>query len=102
MLVRYSPGAACMGYYVRLLTPSDALPTFRQLRDSLKSFKAVSLAVEEGDPANWKQLLIAHADETPIASVERNPVRAGELGADEVAEFVDEIEECRPASAAKW
>jgi hypothetical protein len=91
-----------MGYYVRLLTPSDALPTFRQLQDSLKSFKSVSLALEDGDSANWKQLLIAHADETPIASIERNSVVPGELGADEVAEFVDEIEECKPASAANW
>lgn len=37
-----------MGYYVRLLTPSDALPSFRQLQDSLASFESVSLAVEGG------------------------------------------------------
>ena len=47
-------------------------------------------------------MLVAHADETPIASIERNVVRPGELGADEVAEFLDEIEGCKPDSAANW
>ena len=91
-----------MGYYIRLLSPSDALPSFEHLQASLRSFGPVSLVVEEGDPADWKQLLIAHADETPIASIERDVVRPGELGAEEIAEFIDEIADGKPASAAAW
>ena len=91
-----------MGYYIRLLSPSDALPPYRQLRDSLSPFDSVALAVEDGDEADWKQLLVAHADETPIASIERNVVRGGELGAEEIAEFLEEIEDCKPASAVAW
>jgi hypothetical protein len=91
-----------MGYYIRLLSPSDATPAYQQLKESLSSFESVSLMVEDGDEQDWKQLLLAHADETPITTIERNVVRSGEVGAEEIAEFLEEIEDCRPASAVAW
>ena len=91
-----------MGYYIRLLSPYDALPAYLQLIERLSSFDSVTLTVEDGEEGDWKQLLVAHVDGTPIASVERNLVRAGELGEEEIAEFLEEIEGCEPASAVAW
>jgi len=91
-----------MGYYIRLFSPSDALPPFKQLRAAVASFGSISLTVEKGDPGDWEQLLLAHADETPIAAIERNLVRPGELGATEIGEFLDELEAYKPTSAVTW
>ena len=37
-----------------------------------------------------------------LVQIERNPVLDGELGQEELNEFKDEIEDCKPASAVKW
>ena len=68
-------------------------------------FEAVLLTLKEGNEEDWKQLLLAHADETPIASIERNVVRPGELGeAEEIAGFLEEIENRWDSlrSASSW
>jgi hypothetical protein len=45
---------------------------------------------------------LSHADGREIASIERNLVQHGSLGSEELAEFADEIPDCKPANAAKW
>src|SRR5881398_3550554 len=91
-----------MGYYLRLLAPSDDLPDFNQLAMSVIGMPGVSLAIEAGDPDDWTQLLLAHDDETPIAQIERNLVAPDELGEEEIAELLDEIDDAKPASAVAW
>src|SRR5688572_22083526 len=91
-----------MGYYIRLLSPSEAMPKLEELTKALERFNAVRLSVEDGDAGDWTQLLLSHGDETAIASIERNLVRSGELGAEEIAEFLDEISNHRPQSAVAW
>jgi hypothetical protein len=93
-----------MGYYIRLLSPSNALPPpFERLERSLASFDSVSLVFENGDDGGgWKQLLLAHADDEPIALVARHMVRPGELGEAEIDEFLESIADCKPASAVAW
>jgi hypothetical protein len=39
----------------------------------------VALSIEEGDADAWTSLLLAHADGTEIAGIERNPVTEGAL-----------------------
>ena len=65
-------------------------------------FPGMTLEVDECDPGSWSDLLLSHADGTAIASIERNVVERGSLGADEVAEFLEGIANARPASAAAW
>jgi hypothetical protein len=92
-----------MGHYVRLLSPHDSLPTVEALQSALKkSGRSETIAVEAGTTEDWAQLTLAHADGSEIAAIERNPVSPGELGADEVQEFLDEIEGSKPESAARW
>src|SRR5436309_3108431 len=92
-----------MGYYVRVLSPLDDAAPFHALAEALEgSASSVRLTIESGNAETWDQLLLAKSDDTPLAFIERNPVRQGELGAAEVAEFLDEIVNAKPASAARW
>lgn len=54
----------------------------------------------EGDA--WEQLVLSHKSGQEIAIVEKNPVVEGQLGADELQEFIDEVPDCKPESAATW
>ena len=60
------------------------------------------LSLEEGDAADWTTLLLAHADGLEVAAIERNPVAEGTLGAEELAEFADEVESGQPETAVPW
>jgi hypothetical protein len=60
------------------------------------------LNCEGEDPALWENLVLSHADGDAIAAIERNPVLPGTLGGDEIAEFIEAISGCRPASAVPW
>ena len=90
-----------MGYYIRVLGRTDvplsiaALPVCRQA-------PAAELNEESSDQAGWSQLILRHTDGAEIAIVERNPVIPGELGPEEIGEFVDEVQEAQPFSASRW
>lgn len=91
-----------MGYYVRVLTPSEQHIRFRELRDAVaaESPKAM-LAVDEGSDDHWRQLLLAHPDGTEIAILEHHGAD-DDLLAEEIQEFRDEIADCKPQSGALW
>jgi hypothetical protein len=92
-----------MGHYIRILSPLDDVPPFSALADALEdAAPAAKLTIEEGDVDDWNQLLLAQSDDTAMACIERNPVRQGELGAAEVAEFLESVADAKPASAARW
>jgi hypothetical protein len=91
-----------MGYYIRLLAPRASAPAVSDLESALKRFKGIALKVEAGSATNWEQLVLEHADGTAIAAMERNLVKKGELGEEEIAQFMEELEEGEPASAAEW
>lgn len=92
-----------MGYYVRVLSTSADCVSLTELQSTLKKDKLqAELSVEEGGSDDWTQLILRHADGREIALIERNLVEEGSLGTDEVAEFAEEIADCKPANAAKW
>jgi hypothetical protein len=92
-----------MAQYVRVLAESDAVVPAGKLRARLRreSIDAV-LKVTDGSDDNWITLELHHADGDDIAVIERNLVRPGELGADEIAKFIEEVADLRPTSAARW
>jgi len=91
-----------MGYYIRVLGTKDVPLSIAALRACLPVNLKVDLSEEKSDQEAWLQLILRHSDGPDIALVERNPVIPGELGADEIGEFVDEVQGALPASAAKW
>jgi hypothetical protein len=60
------------------------------------------IRLEAGESSCWEQLLLSHPDGSEIALLERNAVENGSLGAAEIGEFLREIADCEPASAATW
>jgi len=92
-----------MGYYIRVLSTSSKCIPVSYLQSAIEKDKLrATISVEDGTSDDWTQLLLAHDDGTEIACIERNVVQEDSLGSDEIGEFVDEVEDCKPASAAKW
>ena len=88
-----------MGYYIRVLGKNlDNIPV-QQLREVTQPSV---LTISEGDENAWEQLALAHKSGQAIAVVEKNPVVEGQLGADELREFIDEVAHFKPASAVAW
>jgi hypothetical protein len=76
------------------------LPIFRYHNRERAS--SALIEVDEGAGETWEQLTLKHESGPEIAVVERNPVAEGELGAEELKEFLDEVPFYRPSSAAIW
>jgi hypothetical protein len=89
-----------MGYYIRVLGLSNNHVPVAELRARLKAEGLTSsLTIEAGDETDWTEILLRD-DETDIALIEKNVVAPESLGEEEIAEFIEELEEARPASAA--
>src|SRR4051812_33070119 len=93
-----------MGYYIRVLGTQDPDIHLDELPDGLRADGLTAkLAFAEGEQAsNWTILQVANEQGDTLTQVERNPVIEGELGKDELEEFKEEIEDCRPTSAVHW
>jgi hypothetical protein len=93
-----------MGYYIRILGTQDPDIHLDELLENLKADgMTAKLAFAEGDtPDRWALLEVANNDGDTLAQIERNPVVDGELGQDELDEYREEMEDCKPTSAAKW
>lgn len=92
-----------MPYYVRVLSTSANCVSFSRLQSALeKEQAAATLSIEAGEPEDWTQIILAHANGDAIALIERDVVKEGSLAAEELAEFAEEVVDCKPASAAKW
>ncbi len=87
-----------MGYYIRVLGRKvDNIP-IHELREAAQP----AVLHVEGDDSAWEQLTLAHKKGREIAVVEKNPVTEGQLGADELQEFIEEVRHCKPESASTW
>ncbi len=88
-----------MGHYIRVLGKNLAAITVREL---LEVALPARVDVAEGSGDTWEQLILKHKSGQEIAVVERNPLAEGKLGADELQEFLDEVPQHKPDSAAAW
>ena len=92
-----------MGYYLRVLTKNDARVPATRMRERLAREKIDAfLEVTDGSDEAWEELLLRHPDGKEIAQIWRNPVAEGELGGEEVTEFLEDIAEQKPETAAEW
>jgi hypothetical protein len=91
-----------LSYYTRVLSKDEGIPTFEELalliRQEHPNYK---LSIEDGTEQEWENLLLS-ADDVEVALLERNPVTDGSLGQDEIAEFIEEIQDCKPESGVAW
>jgi hypothetical protein len=92
-----------MGYRIRVLGTKEQKPQVEDLQAALrKSKNDAILTIEAEKSGNWEQLILAHPKGPEIALIEWNPVVEGELGKEELEEFIAEVEDYEPASAACW
>lgn len=91
-----------MGYYVRVLSTSAACVSLSALQATIEKEKLGATLSADARAEDWTQLILRHADGREIALIERNLVEEGSLGSEELAEFTDEVTECKPANAAQW
>jgi hypothetical protein len=90
-------------YYTRVLSKDAEFPSFEELarlvRDGHPDFK---LTVESGDEDDWETLLLSGNDQVEVTVIERNPVSIGSTGQDEIADFLEDIQDCKPESGVAW
>jgi hypothetical protein len=92
-----------MSYYTRVLSKDEAFPSFEELAQILgEHHSTYSLSVEEGSEEDWESLLLSGSDGSEVAVIERNPVSDGSVGQDEIADFLEDIQDCKPESGAEW
>ncbi|HEU6442300.1 MAG TPA: hypothetical protein VFF38_08055 [Microvirga sp.] len=87
-----------MGYYVRVLSRSDAVPSYGTLREALGGR---DLLLVEGADEEWTELIIQH-EGVDIALVDRVTIVSDTMGAGEIEWFLEQLDEAEPASAADW
>jgi hypothetical protein len=89
-----------MGYYIRVFAKSDTIPSIARLQTVVPPGQ--ELSSESGEELAWTQLVLRHKTGQEIALVERNPVTPGELGEEELNEFLEDIRHEKPDSAVEW
>ena len=88
-----------MPYYLRVLSTSDRTVPASKLAASLAG---ATLTVESGTDDQWDELMLAQASGQEIAVIERNVVTDGSMAAEELEEFIEDLEDAEPASGADW
>ena len=92
-----------MAYYTRVLTKQEDFPSFEELANLIRAeHPSCKLTIEEGDDEEWNTLLLSGDDEAEIALIERNPVSDGSAGQDEIADLLEETQDCKPESGVAW
>jgi hypothetical protein len=92
-----------VGYYIRILSPSERVPSVAEIKKAASDANLTALLqVESGSEENWTQIILSHEGGPEIAIIERNFESSDDLVHDEIDEFVEEIADCKPQSAAAW
>jgi hypothetical protein len=88
-----------MGYRIRILGRTMTPVSLSLLRQAAEP---AELEADDGAQDEWQSLILKHETGLPIAFIEKNPVERGELGGEELKEFIEEVSYYKPASAATW
>jgi hypothetical protein len=92
-----------LSYYTRVLSKQEEFPSFDELAQLIRSAHPdFKLTIESGEDEDWETLLLSGNDEVEVAVLERNPVYDGSTGQDEIADFLEDLEHCKPESGVAW
>jgi hypothetical protein len=86
-----------MGYYVRLLSPSDKVIYFNEIKEEVDS-----ITLTAGTDKEWEDINISGPSEIPIAILSRIPVGGSGPGRDTLNKLKDAISGASPAAAREW
>lgn len=88
-----------MAYYIRVLSTTERIIP---VSDVARLLKSSMLTVATGTDDQWDKLLLAHKTGREISVIERNPVTDGSVAAEELEEFIDELQDAKPTTGAQW
>ena len=92
-----------MSYYTRVLSKLEEYPSLDELAQSISAeHPYYKLTLEAGTEEEWESLLLSGKDGVEVAVIERNPVYDGSVGQDEIADFLEDLRDCRPESGVEW
>jgi len=92
-----------VAYYTRVLSKDEEFPLFEELAQLIRAgHPDYKLTIESGEDEEWETLLLSGEDDVEVAVIERNPVFDGSTGQDEIADFLEELQDCKPESGAQW
>lgn len=93
-----------MGYYIRVLGVKNLDIHLDEIIDSLKKENlSASLSIlENEDASNWTVIQVTNNSGEILSQIEKNLVVEGDLGAEELEEFDEFIEDNYPKSAVNW
>ena len=91
-----------MGYYIRVLSKQAEPVPLAAIRDAIVDDDLSAQVLADDDRDDWEAIALAHPDGDEFVAIERNPVVPGQLGAEELQEFIDEVPNFKPKSAAEW
>jgi hypothetical protein len=85
------------------LSKDEEFPAFEDLAQLIRAeHPEYKLTIEEGSEEEWDVLLLAGIDEVEVALIEFNRVTDGSVGQDEIADFLEDLQDCRPKSGVQW
>ena len=92
-----------MPYYTRVLSKQEEFPSAEELAEVVRSgHPDYRLTIESGVEEDWESLLLSSVDEVEVAVLERNAVYDGSPGLDEIEDFLEELDDSKPESGARW
>jgi len=92
-----------LAYYTRVLSRLEVLPPLDDLAEFIRSqHPDFKVTIEEGTEDEWETLLLSGMDEVEVALIERNPVYDGSVGQDEIADFLEDLRDCKPETGVEW
>ena len=92
-----------MSYYTRVLSKQAEFPSAEELAEVVRSgYPDYRLTIECGVEEDWESLLLSSVDEVEVAVLERSDVYDGSPGQDEIADFIEELDDCKPRSGVRW
>ena len=92
-----------MGYYTRVFSKDEEFPPLGELAQFIRAeHPQFKLTLEEGTVDEWESSLLSGSDDVEVAVIERNPVYDGSIGQDEIADFLEDIQDCKPKSGVQW
>jgi hypothetical protein len=92
-----------VSHYTRVLSKDEEFPPLDELAQFIRAeHPQFKLTIEEGTEEEWESLRLSGTDDLEVAVIERIPVFDGSLGQDEIAEFIDDIQDRQPESGVVW
>jgi len=98
-----SDRGCCVGYYIRVLSQSTKPVTLAAVQRAVAETR-LGARIEDvrKDGRVLVRFTVVTKEGDPVLVFERNPVEEGSVGKGDVEDFLEQLPDAKPASAARW